>query len=171
MTILQLIDWFIARLYPQMPSTDHSQLDVKIVPSPAPDARVQPPVAPQPLLWDTPQHCWHSVRVLCDQAGLTYDQKNLICACIFQESRFNNKAVGKNAGSTDWGIVQVNDYWHIGKGKTFPTVDYVIANPELMVRWMIGMYKVGKLNLWSSYAKGAHRQWLPKTSPMWLLAT
>jgi len=143
------------------------------VPPPAPvvpqDEPLPPEPLPEPYDFSTPQKAWHSVRVICDEMGLTYDEKNLICACIYQESRFKNTAVGRNEGSTDYGIVQVNDYWHIGKGKTFPSVEYVVGNPEKMVRWMITCYKRGQLNLWSSYKKGHHLQWLPKTSEMWLL--
>lgn len=51
---------------------------------------------PPKLDFSTPKAAWHTVRVLCDEAGLTYQEKNLICACIYQESRFSNKAVNIN---------------------------------------------------------------------------
>lgn len=138
-----------------------------------PESTLPPPnpvPPPQGLLWATPRQAWHSVRVLCDELGLGYQEKNLICACIFQESRFSNKAVGKNPGSTDWGIVQVNDYYNIGAGKAFSSVGYVLIHPETCVRWMISMYRAGKLNLWSSYKTGAYKQWLRPNSPMWALS-
>lgn len=128
------------------------------------------------LYFDTPQNAWHAVRVLCDRAGLTVSEKNLICACIFQESEFSNNAHHVNKApngkptSTDWGIVQVNDFYHIGPGKDFPSVAYVQLNPEKMVEWMIDMYQAGKLNLWSSYSSGAYKQWLSPSSAMWSLA-
>lgn len=169
---------------PSMPSTDHLDtfppepyIPSSVPPIMAPTETKTPPVtnktetkAPA-LLWDTPKHSWHSVRVLCDEMGLTFEEKNLICACVYQESRFLNSAVGKNKGSTDWGIVQVNDTkgWHIGKGLQFPSVEYVIANPEACVRWMIRMFKAEKLNLWASYSSGAYQQWLVYNSPMWTL--
>ncbi len=167
--------WFInllAKIFHwDMPSQDNI-LEVPIVPTPeAPTSPVQPvpyPVPP-PLSFLTPKDAFHSTRVLCDEAGLTLDQKNTLCACIYQESRFDNEAVGNNGTSKDWGIVQVNDYFHIGKGKDFPSIAYVLDNPEECVKWMIKLSKQGKLNLWSSYKLGAYKKWLVPTSPMWLL--
>lgn len=125
------------------------------------------PVA-ETLLWNTPQHAFHSTRVVCDEIGLSYPQKNILCACVFQESRFSNKAVGKNAHSTDWGIVQINDHFNIGVGKPFPSVEYVLEHPEECVRWMARIYKnTGALQPWSSFTSGAYTQWLVPTSPMW----
>lgn len=158
-------------------STFHIE-EVPIDASDLPEEPVKPveesPVESSPnphLLFDTPKNAFHSVRVACDDMNLTLAQKNIICACIYQESRFNNKAIGKNKNSTDWGIVQVNDTkgWHIGKGLKFPSVQYVIDNPEECVKWMIQMYRKGQLNLWASYSSGAYRQWIRPTSPMWLL--
>ncbi len=139
------------------------------------------PSAPQTnkmLLWDTRANCYHGTRVLCDNAGLTYDEKNILCACIFQESRFNNNAKCENkdkAGkvwSTDWGICQINDYWHIGPHKDFPSVQYVLDNPDKAVQWMIDYYqRNGNLNAWVSYSSGAYKTWLLPASPMWKLAS
>lgn len=120
----------------------------------------------QSMQWDTYEHSLHSVRVLCDEEGLTPEQKRVICACIYQESQFNNKAKGYNKDhtghvvSTDWGIVQVNDYWNIGPGKYWKSVDEVLNNPEKAVRWMISCYKHGSLRLWASYSTGAYRKHL-----------
>lgn len=118
----------------------------------------------------------HSVRVLCDDMGLTVAEKNVIAACVMQESGFMNllpdgtpvfheNMVGSRLASTDWGIVQCNDYWHIGPKSDFPSVQYVVDNPEVMVRWMIQLSKEGKLNLWASYGptgNGPYKQWLNK---------
>lgn len=137
-----------------------------------PEVPVEPPTAPDKLLWGTPKHAYHSTRVLCDEMGLTLEQKNLLCACIYQESQFLNTAVGKNKNSTDWGIAQVNDTkgWHIGPGLRFPSVQYVKDHPEECVRWMAGVLKqTGKLQPWASYTSGAYKQWLTSASPMWLL--
>ncbi len=125
--------------------------------------------------WSTQHNAYHNVRVLCDLAGLTVNEKNLICACIYQESRFKNTAIGQNKNhqgivvSTDYGICQVNDYYHIGNGKDFPSVDYVLTNPDIVVRWMISMYKHGMLKQWVSYSSGAYKPWLLSTSPMFKL--
>lgn len=143
-----------------------------------------PPPAPQPNpigvdvlypTWDTPHNAYHNTRVLCDKAGLTLAEKNLICACIFQESRFDINAVNDNKNaqgkvlSTDYSLCQVNDYYHIGNGKDFPSVQYVLSNPEVVVRWMITMYKHGLLKLWVSYSSKAYTKWLIPGSPMWQL--
>lgn len=158
---------------PDMASEDNQPVIAVVqpdVPVTAPTTPSEPPVAPETLLWDTPKRAYHSTRVTCDNMGLTFSEKETISACIFQESRFNNNAVGKNAKSTDWGIVQVNDFYHIGPGKTFPSVEYVLEHPEAMVRWMIAMYHAGQLRQWVSYSSKAYLRWLEKDSPMRALA-
>lgn len=138
-----------------------------------------PPPISQPtttLLFDTPAHAYHSTRVICDEMGLTYEQKNEICATIYGESEFNNKAVCRNRkadgtiSSSDWGICQWNDYWHCGEGKTFPSAEYVVANPEIAVRTMVKFYKRGQIDLWVAHKTGRYLQFLKPTSPMWTLA-
>ena len=150
--------------------------------------KVTKPMQKEILKWDTQKQAWHSVRVLCDEMGLTFPMKNILCATIFQESEFiNYKADGTplaprnikpdgTLGSTDYGIVQCNDKAHIGPGKTFPSVEYVMNNPEKMVRWMIGIYKkTGRLDPWYGYYDPKtktypHKKYLPLTSKMWKLA-
>lgn len=152
------------------------------MPTPPPSPAPVPTPAPQPLDWSTPQGAFHLTRVLADKLGLTVPQKNILCACIYQESHFLNRHsdgtpvvhVNRNpdgsAWSTDYGICQVNDYFHIGAGKDFPTVAYVMDNPEEAVAWMAGVLKrTGALKPWDSYTSGAYKQWLVPTSPMWLL--
>lgn len=158
-------------------TTNKNDMNIPIEPveTPTPDVV---PIVPQPeiLLWDTPKHAWHATRVLCDNAGLTVAEKNIICACIYQESRFLNTAVNHNKNaqgkvtSTDWGIVQCNDWYHVGKGKEFPSVQYITDNPDKMVQWMIDCYKRGTLKMWVSYSSGAYHYWLMSNSPMWALA-
>lgn len=162
--------WWAMRQYhvgPYMDEMEHI---------PLPEPQKTPVATPPRLLWDTPQHAYHSVRVLCDEAELTVEEKNLICACIFQESAFMNTARNENRNtatgevmSTDWGLCQVNDFYHVGPGKDFPSVDFVLNNPAEVVNWMIACYKRGKLNMWISYSKGAYKQWLSPNSPMWAL--
>jgi len=116
--------------------------------------------------WSTRKAARHSVRVIGDEEGLKWAEKDLICACIQQESNFDNTAVCNNKNkkgivtSSDWGIVQCNDYWWIGKGKQFPSVEYVVGHPDEMVRWMIKMYKKGNLKYWVSYSSGAYKKYL-----------
>jgi hypothetical protein len=124
------------------------------------------------MLWDTPEHARYNVRKICDEEGLTFDQKTLLCSCVMQESGFDNTAKGYNRDkngnitSTDHGVAQVNDYWHIGvwpngRKKTYPSVEYVVNNPELMIRWMAKTLKrTGKLQPWSSWTTGAYKKWM-----------
>lgn len=135
------------------------------------------PLVPPPLQWDTPRHAFHAVRVLCDEAGLTLDEKNLICAVIYQESMFNNLAKNRNKNakgdvlSVDYGLCQINSHYHVGPGKDFPSVEFVLNNPAEVVTWMISMYKHGKLKMWVGFSSGAYLKWLSTFSPMWLLKT
>lgn len=131
-----------------------------------PPIEIKPVSAPEILKWDNPKNARHSVRVICDEMGLSLNEKNIITACIQQESNFNNKAVGRNVKdgkllSTDWGICQINDYWHVGPGKKWASVKEILDNPEKAVRWMVTLYKQGKLNLWVSYSSGAYKKYMP----------
>lgn len=134
--------------------------------------------------WDTPQHNYHNVRVICDNVELTLDQKNILCECIYQESgfhnyepdgtpvQFHNKDKNGQTWSTDFGICQVNDYFNTGTGKPFPNVDYVMHNPDKVVAWMANILKTtGRLQPWSSYTSGAYKKWGLPGSPMWALHT
>lgn len=117
-------------------------------------------------LWDTKENIRHSIRVICDEEKLSFELKNILTACVQQESNFNPNAIGTNrnkAGvitSRDWGLCQVNDYYHIGQGKDFPTTEYVLSHPEECVRWMARLFKAGKANLWASYTSGAYKKYL-----------
>lgn len=124
-------------------------------PTPQPRAVLNPSA---PYDWSTPQAARHSCRVIADEEGLTVEQKNLMSQTLHCESGYNNKATHPNLNtkgfvtSTDYGIAQINDHWHIGEGKTFPSVEYVKENPEKVIRWMCKMVKAGKLNLWVCYS-------------------
>ena len=161
---------------PQMVQTPTS------TPNSSPEASsVQAEAITKPI-WDTPQHNWHNVRVLCDFLGLTLDEKNLICACIYQESQFYNylssgsplthaNVVNGEVTSIDYGIAQINSFFHISPtGSPFPSVSYVMDNPDKVIEWMILMYKNGCLKQWVSFSSGAYLKWLEPTSPMWGLA-
>lgn len=142
---------------------------------PEPTPIVEP--LPDILLWDTPIHVRHSVRVMCDNAGLTYSHmydpvvsdKNILCGCIQQESQFNPKAEGKinNNGTKDFGLAQFNNgknasgtpLW-IGPGADFASIEEVLNDPEKNIRIMIREFKAGHANYWSSFKTGAYKQWL-----------
>lgn len=127
---------------------------------------VLPPPAQSQYVWTDPVSARHAVRQLCDAMGLPVALKNDLCACVAVESNFNPKAVHYNKDvngkiwSADWGIVQVNDYFHIGKGKDFPSVDYVLNNPENCVRWMAKLFLENKQSMWSSYSTGEYKKYL-----------
>jgi hypothetical protein len=117
--------------------------------------------------WSTPEHVKHNVRVLCDLAGMSVTDKNILCAVVEGESGFYNTAINHNKNSkgeitsTDWGICQINDRYHIGQGNDFPSVQYVLDNPEKVVDWMIKMYQTGHINWWCAYDNGRYKQFLP----------
>lgn len=129
------------------------------------------PISTPKYLWDNPMDVRHSIRVICDEEGLTVDQKNALCATLECESDFKtnlihpnyviNKVTGaKTLSTTDYGLCQINDYWHIGSGKDFPSVDYVMNNPEACVRWMCSMCKAGELDLWVCHSAGLYKKYL-----------
>jgi hypothetical protein len=137
--------------------------------APLPPKPTVPPAPASKYDWSNPTAVRHSIRVMCDENQLTLEAKNILTACIQQESRFNPKAISKpnSNGTTDYGLCQYNDgknakgvpYW-IGKGAAFKDIDEVLNDPEKNVRVMIQMMKAGKINLWSSYATGAYKKWL-----------
>ncbi len=124
-----------------------------------------PPTPPGPVpgyFWDTPVNARHSVRVICDEEGLTVEQKNTMCATIGGESGWHVDAIGKPNfdGSCDYGICQINTKYWIGQGKQFPTTDYVLTHPEECVRWMCKQWKMGYRNWWYSYKNGRYLQFM-----------
>lgn len=129
---------------------------------PTPPQSVTPPTPPivPKYLWDTPDDIRHSIRVICDEEGLTVAQKNDMCATIKCESNFDLEAKHVNGKTTDWGLCQINDYYHIGVGKDFPSVDYVLNNPEAVVRWMARLWKNGRGILWVCYSKGYYKNYM-----------
>ena len=98
--------------------------------------------------------------------GLTVAEKNLICQVVNCESGFKIKAKNENKDSigrvlsTDWGICQYNDYWYIGKGKPFASVEEVLTNPEKCVRVMLQRYKEGGLKDWICYRQGLYKNYI-----------
>lgn len=127
---------------------------------------IPPSFTPPKYLWNNAINARHSVRVICDEMGLSLYEKNLITACIQQESNFNNNAIGRNVRdgtvvSTDWGICQINDFYHVGPGKRWASVQQILDNPDKAVRWMIQMFKQGKLTMWVSFTSGAYKKFMP----------
>lgn len=148
---------------------ESQQNDASDPPAPVVPSPTIPPTAPPPPRYDFSDYktSRHSVRVICDEEGLSVYNKEVICACIEQESHFDNKQEGKNLNedgslsSTDWGLCQINDYWQIGPNKPFPNPQFVVDNPEKAVRFMVKMMKAGKLSLWSSYKYDHYLKYMP----------
>lgn len=156
-----------------------------VIPSQTPPITPPAPPLSSEYIFDTPQNTEHSVRLLCDAEALTWDQKNELAGTIWGESRFKNfkedgtpvinlnyeehtdgtfilDAEGnKILSSTDYGLCQINDHYHIGAGKDFPSVDYVMQNPRKVVEWMIKMYKAGKIDLWDAHLNGSYKEYVP----------
>jgi hypothetical protein len=136
-----------------------------------PDEELPPPVTPMPAkyLWDDPVNVRHSCRVIMDEYGLTWKEKDLLCAVIQAESGFDPKAKNtKNKnGTSDWGICMFNDgknakgqaYW-IGKNADFASVEEVLSDPAKCVRVMIREYKKGNLKWWAAYTNGSYLKYL-----------
>ena len=124
-----------------------------------------PAVNPDALLpWTSIENNRHNVRALCDLAGLSEADKNTISQVIHCESNYNPACVHPNivngiTASTDYGICQINDFYHIGPNKDFETVQYVLDNPEACVNWMIKMFKAGELKLWVCYLKSLYENY------------
>lgn len=121
-----------------------------------------PPPEPPKYLWDTPSRAKHSLRVICDEMGMTLEQKNTMCATVMVESGFRINAVNYNKDtkgkvlSTDWGICQWNDYYH---GHEI-SPDEALTNPERAVRLMGEYWLRGQRTLWVAYSSGAYKKYL-----------
>ena len=134
-----------------------------VVPSPiSPVIVLQPLETPSKYDWDTPILARHSVRVICDEMGMSVDNKNIFCAVMGAESGWNPKAVGKpnKNGTIDYGICQINSYYWIGEGKPFPSKEYVLSHPEECVRWAIKQWKAGHRSYWWAYTNGSFAKYL-----------
>lgn len=133
------------------------------------DVPIQPPIEVPPPVVNVPKYDWstlslakHSVRLICDEEGLSVADKNDLCATVGAESGWKPTALGRpNAnGTRDWGICQINDGLWIGAGKTFPTTAYVLANPEKCIRWMCTQWKAGHRNWWMGFTSGNYKSYL-----------
>ena len=122
----------------------------------------QPPPPPLPKYqWDTLANIKHSVRVICDEEGLTLEEKNTLFTTIWAESGFkldakNENKINGKVVSTDWGICQWNDYYH---GKEISPKE-AVENPEKAVRLMCAYWKRGQRNLWIAYKNGSYLRYL-----------
>lgn len=115
-------------------------------------------LSPTPLP-PIPETMQQMVRRKCKEHGLTLKQSHELFQTVQCESNFNPKAKLENKDnngkvwSTDWGICQINDYWWIGTNKTFPSVDYVLNNPDKCIDWMCKQFKAGNEKYWVCWQK------------------
>lgn len=112
--------------------------------------------------WSTPEAARHSLRLICDEEGLTPAQKNLMSQVVNCESGFHTKAVHPNLydgklASTDRGICQWNDKYHSSE----ITSDEAFNNPEKCVRLMCTYVKRGQIKDWVCYTSGLYQKYTP----------
>jgi hypothetical protein len=163
--LIKLLIAIFTKKYAVPPTVVTPPKEPIIVP-PEPQIAPVEEVKPEVLLWDTPERARHSARVVMDTFGLTKKDKDLLCAVLMAESGFKNNATCKNKNakgevtSTDWGVAQINDFWHCGKGRTFPSAKYVVDHPEEAVAFMVKMHKAKKLNLWVAFNNGSYKKYL-----------
>lgn len=130
----------IAPVTPITPEVDNKVVsEVKTPP-------VQPQEATEGLKWGNKDEVRHSIRVICDQEGMTPLQKDAICEVCKCESGFVLTAKRVNSPrSVDRGLFQWNNYWH-------PEITDAIAyDPEKATRLCCKAVKNGKIKTyWSA---------------------
>lgn len=127
---------------------------------------------PSPFKWGNKGEVMLSIRQICDQYGLNWNDKAVICATLEAESDLDPSAIGKpnKDGTQDFGLAQFNNgknfwgvpYW-IGKGADFASVEEVLKNPEKNIRIFIREYKkYGYPKQWYGYKSPKYFEVLPK---------
>lgn len=190
--LLAIIKWFTDLLKQPVEAPNQPLIAPTSPVSPKPNDEVPMNTQNEPinpylttiLPWTSQKNNYHNVGVVADRVGLSPNQKLVLRGCVYQESRFwnilpdgnpvknENKDTTGTVWSTDYGICQVNDYYQCGAGKTFPSVAYVLDNPEKVVEWMAGILKTtGQLRPWASFTSGAYLHWIKTGSPMFTLAS
>lgn len=125
----------------------------------------------QLLLWQLqhPKNKQYYISVAKQYADMYRTDGKLLCAVIEAESGWNPKAINRNInGTTDYGICQINDYWWIGEdsrsakigGYSFPSVDYVMNEPEMCISWMAEQFSKGRARDWCAYSNGSYIKFL-----------
>ncbi len=156
------------------------------IPLPVTPPADNPPPVPQPAPKETnpyaipnPSHAWGEYPLylknqlkaeatrICQDLGMMQEKIDELFSIIQCESGWNPYCIHPNLKdgkleSTDYGVCQINDYWHIGSGKDFPSADFVINNPLICLKWMAKMDIAGKLDLWVCYSTGLYLKDMPK---------
>ncbi len=112
----------------------------------------------------------NNLQVYAKEQAIKYGiDYRVLMATIEAESCWDPKAIGLNTnGSKDYGIVQINDFWHIGSNSKaaqageyyFPSSDYVLNNPKACIDWMIKQWVKGRQNDWCSYRNETYKLFL-----------
>jgi len=102
------------------------------------------------------------VKRVCQEEGLNVEQTMEICATVYAESGFDDKAVNKNLnGTTDWGLCQFNDYWMWKKEKVINPQD-ALNNPKLAIETMISLYQKRRITNWNGYKSKAYYKYIER---------
>ena len=156
---------------PEMPSIDDLELKLPVEPqmidsTSVPFNHAVEPITPPTndataLMWDTVANTRHSCRVIMDTYGFLPKVKDLLCAVIMSESGMNIRAINHNKnGSYDYGLVQVNSTYWVGKGKYFESEQEVYDHPEKSVKFLCDSYNEGKLNRWYGYTNKSYLRYM-----------
>jgi hypothetical protein len=159
--LMSIIYNLLASIIPSSPTPVIAPQEPKIEPTEEPTPT---PISTPPMpkyLWGTPPEVRHSIRVICDEEGLTVEQKNTLCATIQCESGFKLDARNDNikdgkVTSTDWGLCQWNSHYHAKE----ITPDEAVHNPEKAVRLMCHYWKRDQRKLWVCYLKNMYQQYM-----------
>ena len=114
------------------------------------------PLKPELLVpkydWSSRDKARHSVRVICDEEGLSVAMKNELCLTVQGESDFNPRAFNKNTdGSDDCGIAQLNTKWYLKPNNM--TCEDAKNDPEKSIRIMARSFKAGRQRDWIAWRK------------------
>ena len=116
--------------------------------------------------WTGKENCRHNVRVICDLEAFSEVMKDDLSSTVHCESNYNPACVHPNifngkVSTTDYGIAQINDYWHIGEGKDFPSTQFVLDNPEACIRWMCKEFLAGRGREWVCKLRSLNKMYTP----------
>lgn len=192
--------WFFDLLRFLFPPRKVEVKEIEVFPITPPPAPTTPPpviIEPMPTTteydWFTPAGAYKNTRKMCDDLGLSYakniyvkypqggggyhSKKDILVACIYQESGFKHDAIGRvnSNGTRDYGLCQYNDgklkgvpLW-IGIGAAFRDIQEVLTNPKKNARIMIQTWLAGHPDWWSSYKYNDYQKHLHPKSFMWKL--
>lgn len=123
---------FFASLLSKKPA---GPMPVAFSPEPKPLIPLPPEPAPK-YSWHTPDAVRHSMRVMGDEYGMSWTEKDLLCDIARCESGFNLRATLKNSPtSIDRGLFQWNSHYHT------EITDEMAYDPETATRLAVKAIK------------------------------